>query len=468
MKKNRSSNGDTQRSFGLLDSISYAAGDFGCNMSFALKSTLAIFWTQYMGLELWYSLLLVIVQVWDAVNDPLIGSMLDSDTRKYKRNKFLTYIRAGSIGLIFGGALCFIPVPSAPLWAQMIVFVSGYVVWDAFYTVANVPYSSLLSLISAEPSDRASLSAWRSIGSTLGQVLPVAVLPFIIYDDSNNLIGERVFICALVMGVIGFIAFRFMLRTTVIREDIDIRLDDAPRFNIVSAMRNFLKNRPAVGVTVGAMGTLLGMQGNAVAVTVLFQSYFKNIDASGIVQVFSMIPVIAFTPFVRRLVDKHGKQEISVFGATCSVAACILMLVLPITPDPRGMMIYIVCQLINSLGIGIFSTVSWALMGDAIDYNEWKTGRREEGVIFSLHSFFRKLVQGLGPALVLVIMVFLGYVGENEGNQTYAVALNMRYLVAVLYLVSAVIELIGLKFIYNLDRHSLDRMNAELKRKHKM
>ena len=169
-----------KRKFGILDSISYAMGDLGCNMSFALKNTMMIFWTQFMGLELWYSLLLVVVQIWDAINDPLIGSLIDSDRRQYRRNKFLSYIFVGSIGLIFAGALCFLPVPFAPLWAQMIIFVAGYVIWDAFYTVANVPYGSLLSLISDRAADRASLSAWRAVGSVVGNMVPLAVLPFFI------------------------------------------------------------------------------------------------------------------------------------------------------------------------------------------------------------------------------------------------------------------------------------------------
>ena len=72
------------RKFGMRDCLAYAAGDFGCNMSFALKSTMALFWTQVMGLSAWYSLLIIILQVWDAINDPLIGSIVDSDRRKYK------------------------------------------------------------------------------------------------------------------------------------------------------------------------------------------------------------------------------------------------------------------------------------------------------------------------------------------------------------------------------------------------
>ncbi|MBE6969430.1 MAG: MFS transporter [Ruminococcaceae bacterium] len=451
------------RKFGALDNIAYAAGDFGCNMSFALKGTMAIFWTQFMGLDLWYSLLLVIVQVWDAINDPLIGSIIDADRRQYKRNKFLQYIWVGSIGLIVGGACCFIPAPNAPVWAKMIIFICGYVIWDAFYTVANVPYGSLLSLISDEPGDRASLSAFRSVGSMVGNMVPMAILPMIIYDANQNLIGERVFFAALLMGFLGFLCFQFMIKNTEVRVDTNIQLnEDQPKFNVVEAMGNFVKNRPAVGATVAAMGMFIGMQGAVTAVTVLFQSYFKNVQVSGIVQLFAMIPIIAFTPLARKMVVKYGKKELAAVGAIASMVACALMLILPITPDNKGMLIYILCQLINSLGMGIYSTVSWAMMGDAIDYNEWKTGKREEGTVYALHSFFRKLAQGVGPAVALVIMVALGYVGANQGSQTAEVALRMRYLVAVLYFVSAVMQFVGLSLIYNLDKKTTDTMKAEL------
>ncbi|MBQ7139737.1 MAG: MFS transporter, partial [Clostridia bacterium] len=451
-----------KRKFGMRDCLAYAAGDLGCNMSFALKSTMAIFWTQFMKLDLWYSMLLIIVQVWDAINDPLIGSMVDADKRQYKRNKFLQYIWAGSIGLIVGGACCFLPFPNAPTWAKMIIFIAGYVVWDAFYTVANVPYGSLLSLISSKPADRASLSAWRSVGSIGGNMIPMIILPFIIYDANNNLIGERVFIAALVMGLLGFICFQFMIKNTEIREETEVKLDDSVKFNVIEAMGNFIKNRPAVGATLAAMGMFIGMQGAATAVTVLFQSYFHNVQFSGIVSMFSMLPIIFFTPMARKMVTKFGKKELATFGAICSMIACALMFVLPMTPDMNGVLIYLVCQLVNSLGMGIYSTVSWAMMGDAIDYNEWKTGKREEGTVYALHSFFRKLAQGVGPALALMVMVALGYVGANEGNQTVEVANRMRYLVPALYFLSAAMQFIGLSLIYNLDKKNLAKMNEEL------
>ncbi len=463
MSKQVTTDANGYRKFGMRDAVAYAAGDLGCNMSFALKSTMAIFWTQFMGMDLWYSLLLIVVQVWDAINDPLIGSMIDADKHKYKRNKFLQYIWIGSIGLIVGGACCFIPIPNAPVAAKMCIFIAGYVIWDAFYTVANVPYGSLLSLISDVPADRASLSAWRSVGSMVGNMLPMVLLPFLIYDENENLIGERVFFVALLMGFLGFICFQFMIKNTEIRVSTEVTLnEEQPKFNVLKAMGNFLKNRPAVGATVAAMGMFIGMQGAATAVIVLFQSYFKNVKISGVVQLFAMIPIVVFTPLARKMVTKYGKKELATVGAICSMIASGLMLILPITPDNKGLVIYIVCQLINSLGMGIYSTVSWAMMGDAIDYNEWKTGSREEGTVYALHSFFRKLAQGVGPAVALVIMVALGYVGANEGNQTAEVALRMRYLVAALYTVSAVMQFVGLSLIYNLDKKTLGKMKDEL------
>ena len=453
------------RKFGIRDSVAYAAGDLGCNMSFALKSTMSIFWTQFMGMDLWYALLLIVVQVWDAINDPLIGSIIDADKRKYKRNKFLTYIWFGSIGLIIGGACCFLPFPNAPVWAKAIIFIAGYVVWDAFYTVANVPYGSLLSLISNDVKDRASLSAWRSVGSIFGNMLPMVILPFIIYDDNDNLIGERVFIAALIMGALGFICFQFMIKNTEIRVNTEVEVkEDSPKFNVFKAFGNFVKNRAAVGATVAAMGMFIGMQGAATAVTVIFQSYYNNVKISGIVQLFAMIPIVVFTPLARPAVARFGKKELATFGSIVSMIAGLGLFV--VLPNNTGLdlIIYILCQLVFSLGLGIYSTVSWAMMGDAIDYNEWKTGTREEGTVYSLHSFFRKLAQGIGPSLVLIIMVALGYVGENEGNQLWEVAVNMRYVVAATYMFSAILQFVGLALIYNLDKKTLAQMNKELGR----
>jgi GPH family glycoside/pentoside/hexuronide:cation symporter len=472
------------RKFGMRDCLAYAAGDLGCNMSFALKGTMALFWTQVMGLSAWYSLLIIILQVWDAINDPLIGSIIDADHHKYKRNKFLQYIWVGSIGLIVGGALCFLPFPAAPTWAKIVIFMAGYIVWDAFYTVANVPYGSLLSLISKEPADRASLSAWRSIGSIGGNMLPMVILPFLIYNEDKSLNGPMVFVAALVMGVLGFILFQFMIKNTEVRVDTDVVCnEDQPKFNVIKAMGNFLKNRPAVGATLAAMGMFIGMQGATTAVSVTFQIYFENPQISGLVSAFAMLPVVVFTPLARKMVTKYGKKELSIIGSICYLVSALMLFTAPLglIPVSKGntgadLLVYIVAQLIMALGMGIYSTVSWAMMGDAIDYNEWKFGTREEGTVYSLHSFFRKLAQGVGPAVALTIMQSIGYVNNSAPDAngkfteidvnllSWDFAVELRTLVAILYLVAAVMMFIGLGLVYNLDKKTLAQMNADLGR----
>jgi GPH family glycoside/pentoside/hexuronide:cation symporter len=500
MRKKIKKSETTIKEFGIRDSLAYAAGDVGCNMSFALKSTMALFWTQAMGLGTLYSLLIIILQIWDAINDPLIGSIIDADKREYrKRNKFLQYIFIGSIGLIFGGALCFIPMKGAELWAKIVVFMFGYILWDAFYTVANVPYGSLLSLISDKAEDRASLSAWRSIGSGIGNMIPAIILPFLIYDESKNLIPERIFFVAIFMGVLGFICFQFMIKNTTIRVTTDVKCnEEQPKFNVLKAMGNFLKNRPAVGATLAAMGMFIGIQGAATAITVSFQRYYKIPELAGIIQIFTYMPMLIFTPLARKMVVKYGKKELSTLGALCYIVGACLMFI--ITPKNvfLDLGIYIAASIVCSFGMGVYSTISWAMMGDAIDYNEWKNGTREEGVVYSLHSFFRKLAQGVGPAIAILIMASMGYVNNaitntdpyiinpitgdmlkylpvEPGQVADAInvawlsdetAIKIRSLVAILYLVAGIFQFIGLRLVYNLDKKTLNKMNEELKVKH--
>ena len=464
-KKAKTLDSNGYRKFGMIDKVSYAAGDLGCNMSFALKSTImAIFWTQFMALgEEMYATLLLIVQVWDAINDPLLGSLFDADKRKYKRGKFKTYIFIGALGLLFSGLFFFLPLPNAPLAMRCIMFVLGYVLWDAFYTVANVPYGSMMSVITTDGAERSQLSTWRSIGSMIGNVLPMVLLPVICYDASDNLKGEVVFVAAMVMGVLGLISFIYMLKTTEIRvEENSVSISEKKqKFNPIKAFSNFIKNRAAVGATLAAMAMFIGMQGSQTATTVLFQSYFGNAKASGIIMLISYLPMFLFMPFINKIVNKFGKKEACAVGSAVSTFGAILLF-LPLGNGNAGLIGYIIAQVFFGFGLGFYTCVSWALMADAIDYNEWKNGTKEEGTVYSLHSFFRKLAQGMGPSAVILMMSALGYDGSLGADQPFAVAENMKWLVAALYTFSGVVMFISIAFIYDLNKKKVAEMTAEL------
>ena len=507
-------NNSKTRPFGMRDKLAYAAGDFGCNMSFALKGTVQTFWLVYMMMETGLlSALLLIVQIWDAINDPMIGSMIDADRRKYKMGKFKTYILIGACGLLVAGAAVFLPFPNASTVIKAILFIVGYILWDACYTIANVPYGSMLSLVTEDNIERAQLSTWRSVGSMIGNLLPSVLLPMLIwqkvnYDGSTDflnrieipegfnksqfltnpltgkeyeigdailspetgkqveiLLGERVFWTALIMGVLGFVAFIFMLKNITIRADENsVKTNESQKINIISAFGNFMKNRPAVGVTLAAMGMFLGMNAATTAVTIMFTTYFGMARLSGLVQMIGFLPMIAFIPFIKKIVDKYGKKEASVAGTLVSLVGGLFMLIFPLVSNRTlSMVLYLAGLTIFGIGMGVYTCVSWALMADAIDYNEWKFGTREEGTVYALHSFFRKLAQGVGPSIVLLIMGVLGYDAKlGTIGQSAATSHNMCWLVAGLYLFSAVLQFIGIALIYNLDKKTMGVMNTEL------
>ena len=452
------------RKFGMRDKLAYAAGDFGCNMSFALKSYLTIFWTQYMGIdEILMASLLLLVQIWDAINDPVIGAMIDADKRQYKRNKFLTYIWVGSIGLIIAGAACFIPLPQMPSLVKNILFIAGYILWDAFYTIANVPYGSMMSLITTDAGDRAELSTWRSAGAMVAGIATGSLIPVLIFDSGSALRGEVIFWLALVMGCLGFVCFQFMIRNTVIRVDTSITLnEDAPKFNPVKATINFLKNRAALGCTLGAFFTMACMYAGQTATTIVWQAYFKNAQISGFISMLSYFGIFLWMPFVRKVVDKFGKKELSVFAACWNLGCYILMCILPITPDAKGMWTWTAVNVVNALGAGITSCITWTLIADAIDYNEWKFGVRDEGTTYALYSFFRKLAQGIGPSLGLVVAVAMGYEASLGPAQPMEVASTMRYLVPGINIISAIGAIICMGVIFPLGKKTLAEMHADL------
>ena len=519
MKKEQTLDANGYRKFGLRDKIAYAAGDLGCNMSFSLKGTVQTFWLVFMMMETGLlSILLLIVQIWDAINDPMIGALIDRDKRKYKMGKFKTYIFVGACGLLLGGAAVFLPFPDADVVVKAILFVAGYIVWDAFYTIANVPYGSMLSVVTDDDGERAQLSTWRSIGSMIGNILPTILLPMLIwkkvtYDGTTSfldkiaipegseelftpdkfhsnpltgeaykagdkvlsplngqqleiLLGNRVFWAALIMGIIGFIAFIVMLKLITVRVDertVQIN-EKSEKFNVFKAFGKFMKNRPAVGATVAAMGMFLGMNAATTANTIMFATYFNMASMSGVVQMIGFLPLFFFMPFITKIVKKYGKKEASVVGTLVSILGGGVMFIFPMIDNVTvGLVVYLLGLVLYGVGMGVYTCVSWAMMGDAIEYNEWKYGEREEGIVYSLHSFFRKLAQGVGPSIVLLIMGALGYVSKyGTIGQSPTTAHNMCWLVVGLYMFSAILQFIGLALIYNLDKKTLAKMNEEL------
>ena len=363
-----------QRPFGAKDKWSYAMGDLGCNMSFALNSYLMLFYTQYIGLDLGtWGIIILLLKIWDAINDPIMGALMDA-LKPGKRGKFKTYIYYGSFVLLFSGALCFLPIPSAPYPIKVLVCVVGYLIWDMAYTVVNVPYGAMNAAITTDPTERAQLSTYRGIGSMIANIVVLITLPLLCYDKDNNLIGSRMFIVALVLGIIGFAAFQILIKGTVERVAVSHEPQEKVKFNYFESLSAFLKNKAVVAITIASIALIIMQIGLSSANQIVFQSYFKNAKLSGILGLATMIPSLIVIPLVKPTVQRFGKREAAA-PMLIGILAAAGIVFLPITPDNTGMMIYIILAVLINSSCIFFSTVVWALVADSVDYQELQTGK---------------------------------------------------------------------------------------------
>ena len=339
-----------QRPFGAKDKWSYAMGDLGCNMSFALNSYLMLFYTQYIGLDLGtWGIIILLLKIWDAINDPIMGALMDA-LKPGKRGKFKTYIYYGSFVLLFSGALCFLPIPSAPYPIKVLVCVVGYLIWDMAYTVVNVPYGAMNAAITTDPTERAQLSTYRGIGSMIANIVVLITLPLLCYDKDNNLIGSRMFIVALVLGIIGFAAFQILIKGTVERVAVSHEPQEKVKFNYFESLSAFLKNKAVVAITIASIALII-----------------MQIGLSSTNQIV--------IPLVKPTVQRFGKREAAAAPMLIGILAAAGIVFLPITPDNTGMMIYIILAVLINSSCIFFSTVVWALVADSVDYQELQTGK---------------------------------------------------------------------------------------------
>ena len=140
---------------------------------------------------------------------------------------------------------------------QVLVCVVGYLIWDMAYTVVNVPYGAMNAAITTDPTERAQLSTYRGIGSMIANIVVLITLPLLCYDKDNNLIGSRMFIVALVLGIIGFAAFQILIKGTVERVAVSHEPQEKVKFNYFESLSAFLKNKAVVAITIASIALII-------------------------------------------------------------------------------------------------------------------------------------------------------------------------------------------------------------------
>lgn len=435
------------RPFGMRDKIGYAFGDMGCNFSFQLVSSyMYLFYTQCIGLSAaHWAWIIIVSKVWDAVNDIIIGNMVDRTHIGKGKSKFMPWIFIGSILLVVFSIMIFTPVSSFPQIGKILWCLISYCLWSVAYTMINVPYGSLHSVITEDPKQRTTLSTFRSIGAALPVVL-IMLLPKIVYKD-NILSENRVFIVTVVFSFLAFFAFvglRKMVTERVVREQ------KAEKVSYISTVKSFFTNRAMLGITVATVAVVIFYNSSMSVNNLVFQFYFNDAGKSALAMIASYIPLVAFMPFASNIVAKIGKKKLLTISGLVSVIAGIVMLFLPITPDTKGIVLYVVGLMFVNTGCCVFQIIVWAIVADCIEDSYRKKGVREEGSLYALYSFFRKLSQGIGSALVALSLRQVGYI-ETSAVQTAEASENIKTLYIVLLVIGLAIMTASMKFIYNIS-----------------
>lgn len=463
----------TVRPFGIRDKLGYLFGDFGNDFTFILSTMILMkFYTDVMGVGAGIvGTVMMIARFADAFTDVTMGRICD----RHKGNvqgKFKPWILrmcgpvAVSSFLIYQSALS-----DAPQWLKIGYLCVTYILWGSvFYTSINIPYGSMASAISADPGDRQSLSTFRTMGGMLAGAVIGVGLPLIAYQKNAEtgkevLVGSRVTLAAGIFSVLAILCYLlcYFLVTERVRPKVS---EDVFQENSVGKMlKNAFRNRALISIIAASVVMLLAQLTMQNMANYVFPDYYGNAKAQSVSTLMMMLGMTVAALTAKPLAKRFGKAEVSVSSNLFAAAVCVLMFLW----RPQNVWVYVGLQMLCWLGLGVFSMVSWALITDVIDYSELKNGIREDGSVYAMYSFARKLGQALAAGMVGWLLTAIGY---SEGTAQQGVKQTAEVLRGI-YNISTLVPAIGftllaliLWFWYPLHKKQVDANVAELRKKH--
>lgn len=407
------------RPFGFRDKLGYLFGDFGNDFTFLLSSSFLLkFYTDVMGVNAGIvGVIMMIARFVDAFTDVAMGRICDR-SKLTAAGKFKPWILrmcvpvAFSSFLIYQSSIAQYSLPVRVIWLAV-----TYILWGSFfYTSVNIPYGSMASAISPNADERQSLSTYRTMGGMLAGAIVTVIIPLVAYDTVTEngtelvlLNGPKFTVIAGIFSVLAVICYIlcYFLVTERVRSPINAERQE--KHSTVGMLKAAFKNRALISIIVAsilmllAQLTLQGMSG------FVFPNYYKSAAAQSASTVVMMGGMTVAAVAAKPLTRKFGKAEISVVSNLLAGAVSIALFII----RPQNVWVYIALQGISWVGLGIFSMVNWALITDVIDYSELKNGVREDGSVYALYSFARKLGQAAASGLTGAFLSLIGYTQET-------------------------------------------------------
>ncbi len=460
------------RPFGFRDKLGYLFGDFGNDFTFILSTmVLSKFYTDVMGVEAAIvGTVIMLARFVDAVTDVTMGRICDK-SKGTKAGKFKPWIlrMCGPVALasflMYQSSLA-----TADMSFKIVWLVITYLLWGSiFYTSINIPYGSMASAISEKAEDRQSLSTFRTMGGMLAGMFVGIGLPLFAYEKNaagiEVLVGSKVTLVAGVFSVlaIGCYLLCYFLSTERVRPQIQ---PDAFQNNSVGKMlKNAFTNRALLSIIVASVLMLLAQLTMQNMAAYIYPDYYNNADAASLSTVMMMFGMIIAAVLAKPLVKRFGKAEISIVSNLFAGIICVVLFIV----RPANVWIYIAFQALCWLGLGVFSMVSWALITDVIDYSEIKNGIREDGSVYAMYSFARKLGQALAAGLSGWLLTAIGYDSNaalNQMGQSASVKAGIFNISTLVPAIGFVALALVLWFWYPLHKKKVDKNIALLREKH--
>ena len=443
--------------FGNSDRIGYMFGDFGNSLLFNfIGSYLLVFYTDAFGISAAaVGTLMVISRVWDAINDPIMGVIVDK-RKAGKDGKFRPYLKYMGIPLGIFTILTFLVIPNMPQSMKLPYAYITYIGFGMAYTAINIPYGSLASVMTTDPVERTSLSTWRNLAATFSMILLMFLTPKLIFDAQGAVSVKGFVIAAVLYAIIANIAYQLSYRMTTERVVHEVE-ETQEKASLVETLKTLVKNRALIGLILGSLGTLTAVFLPSSLNAYLFKDYFQAPGLLGIAGMVGMLGTFVVLPLTTKLVAKFGKKNVSTYSLIISIAAYAVMVFFP----SKNPYIYMALTVVSGVGVGFYNMIVWALVGDVIDYQEYISGKREEGTVYAAYSLARKLVQAIVGSIGGFALAAIGY-QSGVAVQTTEVAESIRMIITVIPLIGFIVGFITMKFVYNLSDKKLEEINNEL------
>ena len=446
--------------FGMQDKVGYMLGDVGsCLLFNFIGSYLLVFYTDVFGISAAaVGTLMAVSRVWDAINDPMMGVIVDKRKRT-KDGKFRPYLKYMGIPLGIFTILTFLVIPNMPQGMKLPYAYITYIGFGMAYTAINIPYGSLASVMTNDPVQRTELSTWRNISSIFAMIPLMVLTPKLVFDASDAVSPKGFLIAAVLYVIIANIGYRLCYKMTTERIINEVK-EDAPKESLGETLKTFGKNKALIGLILSSLGTLTAMFLPNALNAYLFKDYFQ---APGLLSLAGLLPMVGTflaIPVTGKLVAKFGKKNIAIYSGIVSIAAYVVLVLFP-TKNP---MLYIALITVSGFGTALYGMIVWALVGDVIDYQEYLSGKREEGIVYATYSLSRKLVQAIVGSIGGFALAAIGY-QSGAATQAPEVAESIRTIITVVPLIGFIFGTVCLKFVYNLSNKTLNEVNEELERR---